>query len=295
MEFLQDLNIKTLFKPEFLNTLLHILIILIAGLIVVRLIAMIVGKTFTKKAGPQMKMLVRKVIVYTGWAVIILAVLSELGVKLSAILGAAGIVGIAVGIASQKSLGSIISGFFLVSDKAFEVGDVIQIGDKVGVVHSIDLLSIKLKTLDNMLVRIPNDEIISSSVTNITRFPIRRMDFSIQVAYRTDLNQAREILLDIARQNPLCLDEPEPFFMFTDFGDSGIGIKFAVWFEKQNFVTVKNSVFPSIKNRFDEAGIEIPFPHTTLYTGEASIPFPVRVVEDDISEEKRSHHDKAAD
>lgn len=277
MDFLKNFELQSLLEPEMLNKLLHIVIIIVGGLIAVRLLALIVNRAVTRKATLQVRMLVRKTIIYTGTAIIILAVLSELGVKLSAILGAAGIVGLAVGIASQKSLGSIISGFFLVSDKAFEVGDVIKVGDKTGVVDSIDLLSVKLKTFDNMLMRIPHDEIISAHLTNITRFPIRRMDFKIQVAYRTDLELARDILLDIAAGNPLCLDEPEPFFMYTDFGDSGIGILFAVWFEKQNFVAVKNSVFLSIKARFDEAGIEIPFPHTTIYTGEESKPFPVRL------------------
>lgn len=287
MDFFENFEIKELLKPEIFERGLHILIILVVGFLAVRLLALIIRRTVLKKATAQVQMIVRKAIVYAGFTIIILAVLGELGVKLSAILGAAGILGLAVGIASQKSLGSIISGLFLVSDKTYEVGDVIRVGDKTGTVYSIDLLSVKLKTFDNLLVRIPHDEIISAHVTNITKFPIRRMDFSIQVAYRTDLSRAREILLDIAAENPLCLDEPEPFFMFTDFGNSGIGIFFAVWFEKQNFVSVKNSVFPAIKGRFDEAGIEIPFPHTTLYTGEDSKPFPIRLVgEGSIQEEQ---------
>jgi len=296
MDFFNSFEFKSLLEPDVLNRILHIIIIVAGGLLIVRLLALIIGRTVVKKATPQVRMLVRKAIIYTGTAVIILAVLSELGVKLSAILGAAGIVGLAVGIASQKSLGSMISGFFLVSDKTFEVGDVIKVGDKVGIVDSIDLLSVKLKTFDNMLLRIPNDDIISSHLTNITKFPIRRMDFSVQVAYRTDLSAARSILLDIAAKNPLCLDEPEPLFLFSDFGDSGISILFAVWFEKQNFLTVKNSVFQAIKERFDEAGIEIPFPHTTVYTGEASVPFPVRIIgEDTIPHGGGTHTDTRSD
>jgi small-conductance mechanosensitive channel len=87
-------------------------------------------------------------------------------------------------------------------------------------------------------------------------------------------------LSEIARENPLCLDEPEPLVLFREFGNSGITILFGVWFEKQNYITVKNTVFKTIKKRFDEEGIEIPFPHLSLYTGEKSKPLTVRVVND---------------
>ena len=71
------------------------------------------------------------------------------------------------------------------------------------------------------------------------------------------------------------MDEPEPLIVFKDFGASGIDILLGVWFEKQNYLKVKNSIFQEIKARFDAEGIEIPFPHVTLYTGEATKPFPV--------------------
>jgi small-conductance mechanosensitive channel len=249
----------------------------LVGFVVVKLIDLIVRRTFVRNASEQSKAIFHKIIMYTGWALISLSVLSEMGIKISALLGAAGVVGIAVGIASQKSLGNIISGFFLVSDKTFEVGDVVKIGTTTGIVHSLDLLSVKLRTFDNTLIRIPNDSIISTELTNITRFPIRRMDFNLSVGFKEDLTLVKEILLDIARSNPLCLDEPEPFFIYKEFGNAGVEILFAVWFEKSNYVDVKNSVFENIKRRFDAARIEIPYPHVSLYTDRSTVPFPVEI------------------
>lgn len=279
MVFLESEILQRFMTVEFMTNVFHILLIIFVGFAAIKIIDILVRKTFVRNASEQSKAIVHKVIMYTGWALISLSVLSELGIKLSALLGAAGVVGIAVGIASQKSLGNIISGFFLVSDKTFEVGDVVKIGTTVGVVHSLDLLSVKLRTFDNTLIRIPNDSIISTELTNITRFPIRRMDFNLQVAYKENLPLVKEILLDIARTNPLCLDEPEPFFMYKEFGNSGIEILFAIWFEKSNYVDVKNRVFEQIKNRFDAAGIEIPFPHVSLYSGSTTKPFPVELRE----------------
>jgi small-conductance mechanosensitive channel len=277
MAILDSEILQRFMTVEFLMRVLHIILIILVGFVVVKLIDLIVRRTFVRNASEQSKAIFHKIIMYTGWALISLSVLSEMGIKISALLGAAGVVGIAVGIASQKSLGNIISGFFLVSDKTFEVGDVVKIGTTTGIVHSLDLLSVKLRTFDNTLIRIPNDSIISTELTNITRFPIRRMDFNLSVGFKEDLTLVKEILLDIARSNPLCLDEPEPFFIYKEFGNAGVEILFAVWFEKSNYVDVKNSVFENIKRRFDAARIEIPYPHVSLYTDRSTVPFPVEI------------------
>jgi small-conductance mechanosensitive channel len=144
-------------------------------------------------------------------------------------------------------------------------------------VYSIDLLSIKIKTFDNLLIRIPNQSVISSELTNVTRFPIRRLDFQIGVAYKEDLRKVKTVLENVARNNPLCLEEPEPYILFQTFGESSINITFGVWFEKANYSAVKNSVFIEIKEAFDREGIEIPFPHVSIYAGEARKPFDINI------------------
>jgi small-conductance mechanosensitive channel len=198
-----------------------------------------------------------------------------LGIKASALFGAAGVVGIVLGIASQTSIGNIVSGIFLVSERSFEIGDLVRVGDKLGVVDSIDLLSIKLKTLDNLLIRIPNQTIITTELTNITRYPIRRMELLVSVAYKEDLRKVTQVLNEIVANNPLCLDEPEPLILFKNFGDSGIDIQLGLWFEKTQYKDLRNSIFVDIKEGFDKANIEIPFPHISLYTGEATKPLKI--------------------
>ena len=101
------------------------------------------------------------------------------------------------------------------------------------------------------------------------------MDFELSVAYKEDLAKVKSIIERVVKNNPLCLDEPEPFILFKTFGDSGINILLGVWFEKANFRNVKNSVFMDIKSTFDAEGIEIPFPHVSIYAGEATKPFQI--------------------
>src|SRR5690606_29127545 len=112
-------------------------------------------------------------------------------------------------------------------------------------------------------VRIPNETIIKSEVKTITRFPIRRYDLVVGIAYRTDITLARQVLLEVARRNPRCLDNPEPLVILQGFNSSSIDIQFAIWATQENFLDLRNSIFEEVKQAFDEAGIEIPFPHMT--------------------------------
>lgn len=263
------------FNTETLDTLLRLGIILVVGLLIVTALGTVVKKLLPKKFSQQRQMLINRFVRYTGIIILFLIIISELEINLTAIFGAAGVIGIVIGVASQTSIGNIVSGFFLVSEKSFEIGDLIRIGDKTGRVYSIDLLSIKIKTLDNLLLRIPNQTVISTEVINVTKFPIRRLDIDLSVAYKENLEHVVEVIKKVVKRNPFCLDEPEPLIVFKDFGNSGINILLGVWFERTNFLKVKNSLFFEIKSTFDSEGIEIPFPHLSIYAGEATKPFPL--------------------
>jgi len=242
-------------SPDVLTKGITVALTVVLGLFFVRLLAGLTQRFIMKKSTPQRQMIARKAITYTGFLLVLMAVLGELGVKLTALLGAAGIVGIAVGFASQTSVSNIISGLFLTSEKPFAVGDVIRIGSTTGIIQSIDLLSIKIRTFDNLFVRIPNEKILSSEVTNITRFPIRRMDITLQVGHGQDLERVHLLLAGIARDNPWCLDEPEPVIVFTDFKEGGVEVLFGLWFAKADFLNLRNSVMKSVATRFREEGI----------------------------------------
>lgn len=270
-DFSQYMNAATF------DRLVRISIIISVGLAIIYSLAFIIKKTISKRLSKQSKMIVNRIIIYSGFVFLSFIVLNELEINVTAIFGAAGVVGIIIGVASQTSIGNIISGFFLVSEKSFELGDVIRIGDKTGTVYSVDLLSIKIKTYDNLLIRIPNQTVISTELVNVTRFPIRRMDLTVSVAYKEDLRKVAEVLKEVAKNNPLCLEEPEPLVLFQTFASSSIDILFAVWFEKANFSKLKNSLFVEIKEAFERENIEIPFPHLSLYAGEATASFPVKV------------------
>jgi small-conductance mechanosensitive channel len=229
----------------------------------------------------QRGLVVHKLIFWPLALIIAVSVLKELGFSLAPLLGAAGILGIAIGFASQTSVSNIISGFFLLGEEPFKVGDTIQVGDMEGVVLTIDMLSVKVRTFDNRMVRIPNETLVKSQFTNVTYFPIRRVDMPVGVAYKEDIGRVREILLDVAKGNPNVLMEPEPLVIFQGFEGSSVSFKLAVWVRQGSYLSVRNGIAEDVKKRLDAEGIEIPFPHVSLYAGTETGPLPIRLVKED--------------
>ncbi len=239
--------------------------------------ARLLERTLKKHVSAQAAMLGYQFVNYGGALLLLLTVLREFGFDISTLIGAAGIAGVAIGFAAQTSLSNLISGFFLIWEKPFAVEDVIKTQNTVGVVVAIDLLSTKIRTFDNTLVRIPNETLIKTEVTTITKYDIRRFDINLGVAYKEDVGKVIRVLKEVANANPFCLDEPEPLVLFLGFGDSSLNFLFGVWFAKADFLALRNSIQKEVHDRFREEDIEIAFPHLSIYAGSATDPFPVEL------------------
>ncbi|MEN6445813.1 MAG: mechanosensitive ion channel family protein [Candidatus Cloacimonas sp.] len=250
--------------PERISLTIRVVLILLVGIPLVRLIKTITGKIVKNRLSPQSEQLVVRTVYYLAILVLFITLLNEFGFHLSAILGAAGIFGVAIGFASQTSFSNIISGIFLISEKPFQIGDVVQVGNNIGAIESIDLLSIKLKTPDNRYIRVPNETMIKTEVTNITRYPVRRVDINVSVSYDDDVNKVQNLLLDIVTSEPMALKDPAPMFLVDKFADSGINLLFGVWAKKEDYSNLKTSLMIAIKDRFKQENIEIPYPHISI-------------------------------
>ena len=264
---------------EFAGLLLRALALGAVGLFAGRLLGRFLYRITRPGMGEHGAVTLRRLAFYGVAVITAMAVMRELGFSLSVLLGAAGILTVALGFASQTSASNLVSGIFLVAESPFRIGDVITVGSLTGEVLSIDLLSVKLRTYNNLYVRVPNETLIKSEITNLTRFPIRRLDLKLGVAYKEQIGRVRDLLIDTADDNPLCLDHPRPLVIFQGFGDSSLDLQFSVWAKRENFLEVLNSLPEAIKQTFDDNGIEIPFPHRSLYTGSVTDPFPVTLVE----------------
>lgn len=271
-------NFMAMMTNDRVFMLLRALILVSIGFLVARTVSSAALRVVGKFLDAQQRMILSRAVYYVLLTLFMISALHELGFSLSVLVGAAGILSVAIGFASQTSASNLISGLFLIAERPFSVGDVIKLGDTTGEVLSIDLLSVKLRTFDNLYVRIPNETVIKSEVITLTKFPIRRIDLQLGVAYKEDISKVRELLFALAEDNPLALEEPKPVFLFQGFGDSAVNLQFSVWVKTEQFLELKNSIQEEIKIAFDQAGIEMPFPQRGIVPG-GDIPFPVRVVE----------------
>ena len=254
--------------PERLNTVIRVILTLAIGIPLIIFVRKLVQKLVRNRLSPQSEQLVVRIVYYSLALILVVMVLNEFGFKVSALLGAAGIIGIAVGFAAQTSISNIISGIFLISEKPFVIGDVIEVGSIIGEIQSIDLLSLKLKTVDNKFVRVPNETVIKTEVINLTRFPARRVDIKITVSYKENLKKVQELLIKIAEEEPKALKEPQAIVRVDSFGDSGIDFLFGVWGKTSELASLKTEIMMRIKETFEAENIEIPYPHIVLYADE---------------------------
>lgn len=236
-------------------------------------------RTMSQRLTAHQLLVWRRGIFYFLLLLFTISSLHEMGFKISVLLGAAGVFTVAIGFASQTSASNLISGLFLIGEGSFVVGDTIQVDKTIGDVLSVDLLSIKLRTADNVYVRIPNEQLIKSVVLNLTRFPIRRVLINVSISYKEDIAKVRGILLAIAEKNVLVLDEPRAQVTVQNFGDSAISLAFSVWTRQENFLDIRDVMQESIKLAFDEHHVEMPFPQITFNTGEMS-PFTLQLQRD---------------
>lgn len=242
------------------------------------------AQSLTRHLSPQQSMIAGRTASVLVLVITFVVALNQAGIEISVALGAFGIFTVAIGFAAQTSASNLISGLFLMGEKPFVIGDEIQVGNTVGQVISIDLLSAKLRTGDHLLVRIPNETLLRSEITNLSRFPHRRLDIPLNLAYRTDLDKVRQILESLAASNDLAIEDPAPSLVVSGFGDNALQLRFGVWTSPSKYGDLKNQLLAAIKVAFEEEGIVFAAPASTLVIG---APVEVKMVSDEAAQPER--------
>lgn len=204
------------------------------------------------------------------WVLALVQALRALGVDIVSIMGAAGVAGIAVGFASQTALSNLISGFFLISESSFKLGDYVRVADLEGTIESINLLSISIRQPDHSLIRIPCETLIKNPVINITNDQVRRCEFDVGVAYGSDLEKVREVVLQVVHDMPEMIESNEftSAILFSSFGESSLNLHIGVWCKTRDYHTARFSFASALIRAFHNAHISIPFPTREIICGE---------------------------
>lgn len=203
-----------------------------------------------------------------GWLVKILVLLSVAGVvgiettSFIAVLGAAGL---AVGLSLQGTLANFAGGILLLILKPFKVGDVIDTGNFMGTVEEIQIFYTKIATFQNRLVVIPNAQLSNGSITNYSAKDVARCDMVFGIAYGSDLLKAKKVLTEMVEADERCLKDPAPLIAVGALGDSSVDILCRPWTTIEDYWTVNRDFQEKVKLRFDQEGIEIPFPQRDVH------------------------------
>jgi small-conductance mechanosensitive channel len=255
-------EISEIVTGRHIASLLTALVILSVGFFIARRARAAVGRM--KNLDAQKRMLFEK-FVHLGLVFLSCALaLDALGFDLKVLLGAAGVLTVAIGFAAQTSASNLISGLFLMFERPFVVGDSIELGDLRGEVIAVDLLSTKIRTFTNMMVRVPNETLVKSSITNLSYFPIRRVDLEVGVDYAANLDIVEKVIRETIAGHPNILRNPEPLIDMRGFGASSIDFDVRVWAETPNVVSVKPELYRALNRAFQENQINIPFPTRTV-------------------------------
>ena len=287
-------SIFTNINFERLSEIVVAIILAFIGFVIARLVSNAFIRTIGNRFNAHQRLLWRRGIFYFIFLLFIMTSLREAGFKLSVFLGAAGILTVALGFASQTSATNLISGLFLIGEGSFEVGDTIQItlirGQTIGgQVISIDILSVKLLTLDNVYIRLPNEQLIRTPVMNLSKYPIRRIPITLAINFHEDIIKVRQVLLDVAAKYPLVMDDPKATVTVTAFRESSIELLFAVWCRQENALKVRDEMQERVRNGFLENQIEIPVPKMGL------IDRPLPLEDDEVDQYANQKELKAAE
>lgn len=191
----------------------------------------------------------------------LIAVLQRLGVQTTSIIAVLGAASLAVGLALQGTLSNVAAGVMLLILRPYRVGDLIDVGGRVGTVQRLDLFLTQMSDANNVKIVVPNAKVFSDTILNLSGQKTRRMELKFGVGYGDNLNTAREALIGAASAHQHVLPDPAPWAGVTLLKDSAVEMTLQAWTKSDDYWQAKADVFQAAKEALDAAGLEIPFPH----------------------------------
>lgn len=203
-----------------------------------------------------------------------LMALSALGVNMAPMLAAIGAAGLVLGLALQGTLGNLASGLMIMVFRPFDVDDIVDTAGAYGRVMGMTLMTTTIRTMDNRTVHVPNSMVWGDVITNVTANEMRRVDMVFGISYGSDFARAREVLLEILTSHDKVLEDPEPNVRVHELADSSVNLITRPWVKTTDYWDVFWDVTETVKRRFDDEGIQIPFPQRDVHFYNEGAPAP---------------------
>lgn len=196
---------------------------------------------------------------------VVLAALNQLGIQTTSFIAVIGAAGLAIGLAMQDSLSNFAAGVMMIIFRPFKVGDFIEAAGTSGTATNINIFTTSLKTGDNRVIHIPNGNIISGNIINYSANDTRRIDMVFGIGYEDNIKQAKSIIEEALKADDRVLEEPIPTIGVGELADSSVNIVVRPWVKSGDYWPTHFALHEDIKERFDAAGISIPYPQSDVH------------------------------
>ncbi|MCJ7583006.1 MAG: mechanosensitive ion channel family protein [Candidatus Aminicenantes bacterium] len=245
--------------------LLTVVIILLLGSFVAKILSLYIRRFLKKKLTKDHLQLIIKLESFIVYAIAFVWAFAVLGLKLTGVLFGGAMAGIILGFASQSIVGNFIAGIFLIIEKPFKIGDQVNIDNMNGFVEDIRIIATTIRTYDGLYVRIPNQTVFTTKMTNYVGNIARRFEYEVGIRYSDNADKAIDIIKDVIEQYPFALKKPKPLVYVDNLGVNSVNITVKIWAPVTEWFDLKQVVLWKIKTTLEKSGIEIAFPQRTLW------------------------------
>ncbi|MBQ8212853.1 MAG: mechanosensitive ion channel [Clostridia bacterium] len=260
MDWNQIMDTVLAWAMDFGKKLLISIIVLIVGRLIIKWVAKLLTKSkFAEKNDKTVTTVLSHFVTAALYVLLVVIIIGILGIPTASVITVIASAGVAIGLALQGALSNIAGGIMILVLRPFRVGDFVELAGKSGTVTDVGIFYTTLTTPDNKVITIPNGTVMSSEIVNYSVKDTRRVDLVFNVAYGTDVDKVRSILLEEAGKHSLTLDDPAPFARLTKQSESSLDFTLRVWVNAGDYWTVNFDLLETINNRFEKEGIEIPF------------------------------------
>ena len=250
--------------------------------IFVALLIFVIGKWVAKKMGSVTERMMKSrevdealvnftssMVYYALLIFVVIAALGQIGIQTASFVAIVGAAGLAIGLAMQGSLSNFASGVLIILFKPFKIGDFVEMAGASGVVESIMIFTTEMKTADNKKIIIPNSSVLGGVITNYSANDTRRVDLVIGIGYNDDIDKAKRVLGELIDADERILKDPAPLIAVSELADSSVNFVVRPWVKSVDYWGVYFGLTETVKKRFDQEGISIPYPQQDVHLHKA--------------------------
>ena len=266
MSFLKNLN-EVSIGPMPLSVIVGALVTFLICLFVISLILKIVSRALngTKKMGRTMKNFLLSAIKIALWIIAVIIIAGELGIPTASLVALLSVAGLALSLSVQGVLGNLFSGLTLLMTHPFAEGNFVEVAGKTGTVRSIGLLYTTINTLDNIVISIPNSDVVGSSINNYSAEELRRVDMLFCAAYSEPTEKVKRAIMEVVDADSRILTDPAPFVALNEYKESVVEYVVRVWVKNADYWDVHFSLNERVRESFARNGVAMSYAHMNVH------------------------------